>query len=306
MTMRRRQVLRAIAIVAISVAMGISTSFAVDAFAPAEASAYEFPVWDWNIFGTCDGGNCGTNPPAQVLGFSVTASSNRPWIITLNEVCDLQYLYIAQALVPLGYDGVFAKSNGTQDGVPSPIAGHPFQAVNCGTGPGKTGRFGNATFFLGVKAGAQGVLYYSQQIPGGDVRNLVCVPVNTFFGQRQECNTHLDPNAIPTQPGTTQIAQDNTAAWIASTHASQGNKVTVGGDRNMTPWRSWPGSGFVEIDTASPKLRTYSNTALMYKLDWIWAGPGHWSLPGAARYCPPVQAPPISDHCMLYDGRFGA
>lgn len=296
-----------LSLAAISLAIPASISGAVAT--ANEAGAYYVPIWDWNIFGTCGGGNCGSTyypseDPVSVLSFLVaaTASSERPWTISLNEVCTRQYLYIFAALNSLGYDGVFGKSDGTP-GVPavSPIPNHPFRAVNCGTGSAMNGQFGNATFFLGVKSGSEGRHYFAEanQVDGGDVRNVLCVAVNTFVGLRQECTTHLDPNGNPANPGAKQIAQDNSAAFIAGV-LSNSNLTTLAGDRNMTVWGPYTSLGFTEIDIQSPKQRTHSVSNLNHKIDWIWGGAGH-VISGTNRYCPPNSH--YSDHCMLH-GRF--
>lgn len=288
----------------LTITLALAASLAVAAVAPEEADAYYVNTWTWNIYGTCSGsGNCGSTrwaeKPENVLGFMIAGAADRPWTVSLSEVCALQYLAIAQKLIPLGYDGVFAKSNGTP-GNPSPIPGHPFNPVNCGTGNAQNGKFGNATFFLGVKANPEDVHYFAAdlQVPGDDVRNIVCVQVNTFGGLRQECSTHLDPNSNPASPGTKQVNQDNTAAFIAGSLANSA-LTTLGGDRNMTTWGNWSSLGFIEIDVQSPKQRTHSISSLSNKLDWIWAGPGH-AASGTQRYCPPSTH--YSDHCMLFGG----
>jgi hypothetical protein len=269
-----------------------------------EASAGNEPVWHWNIYGTCAGaGNCGDYAPVDVLQWFYTAAASKPWVVTLNEVCDRQFADLYARFYPVGYQMIFAKTNGVP-GTPtsSPVAGHPFGTVNCRTLNQISGQFGNAVMMLGSYSSRYDH-YFVNQVPGDDVRAMSCMVVN-LFGLRRGCVSHLDKEAAATfgAPGAYTIAQDNTTHWLFNYFSSVGERVTLGADRNTTIHGPW--TAFNEIDTASPKLRTHSNASPNYKIDWVLGGPGHGQVAGTTRYCAPAAAKPISDHCMLMGNFF--
>ncbi len=267
------------------------------------ASAEQEPVWHWNIFGTCGTvagrqGNCGgtrnispQSQPTDVIVASVAgAGASKPWVITLNEVCGRQFsdLFLRLAPAPYGYILRFAKSNGWA-GVPS---GSQFDHVNCGEGTGGLGgEFGNAVLMLGWDQSYPSDYYYPGQAPDVDQRVFSCLRVATFFGYRRGCVTHLNPGE----------GQETYAKNAFDLHILTGDKVILGADRNTTNWGVF--GSFPEVDTASPKLRTFYNGNPDKKYDWVFGGPGHGTVAGTWRYCSPNSVTPTSDHCMLL-GRF--
>jgi hypothetical protein len=229
------------------------------------------------------------------------AAASKPWVITLNEVCDRQFAEIFTRFYPAGYQMIFAKTNGIP-GTPtsSPISGHPFGSVNCRSLNQVSGQFGNAVLMLG-NYNSRSDYYFANQLGGDDVRAMSCMVVD-LFGIRKGCVSHFDKTGTYGAPGTVTVAQDNTTKWLFTLSSNAGERITLGADRNTTihgPWTS-----FTEIDTASPKLRTHSNASPAYKLDWIFGGAGHGPVVGMTRYCAPVAPNPISDHCKLMGNFF--
>jgi hypothetical protein len=262
------------------------------------ADAYLAHYWQWNIFGTCAGGNCGNLYAAQVLHFNVASNADLPFVITLNEVCDRQFSYLFAQLGAMGYRLRYSKTNG----LPGPPAANtppvyaPFQAVNCGTNNG-TGQFGNALAMLGTESSRPADYYYpaNKQTAADDWRSLSCMSTGTFFGVRKACVTHIDPG-----PSDIRFAQDDTAAFI-STLTAANEYLVVGADRNTTITLNW--TSFTNSDPSTPWKPTWLNVSPTLKLDWVFGGPGHGAFWSLDPYCPPNHSPKISDHCMVR-GRF--
>jgi hypothetical protein len=269
------------------------------------AAAYDEPVWEWNIFGGCTtfqnsyrvySGNCGGTRANDVIVFSVFASQppNRPWAIALNEVCYTQALDLYNRLQPAGYSGKFYITNGAAvPGLPSPPA---TTHVNCGV-PGVTGgTHGNFLLTLGGLLAQPNPAWYSSQEPGGDYRALGCLEMQTYFGTRTSCVTHLD-----TGP-TYRDAQDLQAYYMGAV-ASSSVAVIVAGDRNNSSVATW--QGWWEADQSFTRTfpDAYAQSPNPRKIDWILGSyPGH--SPSSTRpsttYCPSMTGDhPVSDHCLL-------
>ena len=274
----------------------------VAAAAPPVA-ATDAPVYHWNIFGGCStneyghAGNCGQPEPIQVLHlYTLGAAIRSPWFITLNEVCDFQVWELIARLQPLGYSVHFVRTNGILN-LPAPDP--RYSRVSCGNPGSAGGIHGNVILSTGTPTAA-GAVDFAAQAAGGDYRSFGWMRVNTFFGGFRPSVSHLDYS--PTNDGgshdpvSTNGQQNTQLRSLFDFAALSGDRVVLGADRNTT--RHEPFSAYPEIDTASPKRRTYPNFSPIRKLDWVYAS-GFSLVPGADTWCPPYSLNPTSDHCLV-------
>lgn len=306
--MNFRRVAIAAALVAISTVVGVGS----EVITAESAAAADIQAWHWNIFGSCTTdhgrpGNCGgtrtlngLHDPEDYLEFLVLGSANRPWTISLNEVCGGQMQAIKTRLAPYGYTLRFAKS----DGLPGPpgtvaLTGAAFGSVNCGSvvHGAANATFGNAILVLGsINAWSFPADYYYP----GTTRNYTCLTPSTFFGARVGCSTHLHWNE-----DINDTEDDLAYIYSVNLTVNQGHKLVLGADRNRTDHLGWP-TLFNEFDYRSPKMRTHPSNNPDRKVDWIYAGPrsNHITLTASDRVCVSgIQSGSsgwTSDHCLIW------
>ncbi len=297
-------------VAALLVLSSAAATTAAELISAESVAAADIQAWHWNIFGTCDTqprrGNCGStrtlsgHRPEDYLEFLVLGSANRPWTISLNEVCGRQMEAIKSRLQPYGYTLRFAKSDGVP-GAPGAVAptGVPFGSVNCGAASTRPGdaTFGNAILVLGSITGWS---YPADYYYPGTTRNYTCITPNTFFGTRMGCATHLHKDLAVNET-------EDDLAYIYSVNftVNQGHKLVLGADRNRTDHLGWP-TLFSEFDHRATKMRTHPSNNPDRKIDWIYAGPraNHITLTVNDRVCVSgIQQGSSgwsSDHCLIW------
>ena len=270
--------------------LGIGTAIGVSLVGAAQtAGAYEVPVTHWNIKGGCpdvggnpiDDGNCGGLESANYLISQVVNSSNRPWHITLNEVCSPQYLQLVIYLQNFGYTGLFTYTN-------------PDASPKCG-------QHGNALFTLG-SLGGSGTWLFNSQAGESDQRKITCKSVSTYVGYRKVCVSHL------TNGSTTVRDNQDVAAAERATNWAPSYPTIAGLDRNSNSRPNHWAASYKELDNTNNGFGrgTFQSFALTRgKVDWVWGSfNGNTGFGGSTVDCAlggmsSVAGRYLSDHCLL-------
>lgn len=269
-----------------------------------EASATDVPVLHWNIKGGCTDsapgntwpGACGQYYKVDILALSIGAMSNRPWTITLNEMCVGQYVQLAGHLGPLGYSPSWDVTN-------------PSTGSACG-------QHGNAMFQLGPvepesqmemqSFAFQRKISAANPVYEGDKRSLMCRQSNTWIGPVVGCVTHLTYRN--SYDGATTYYQDFQAnAWSNTWYGD--SPRTVGADRNTAcgaAGASCHGYNYVwstDYKDVDHNLwrKTFRPGNSQSKLDWIYGSYEGFSAQNDANVnCNIVyNGAYLSDHCIV-------
>lgn len=228
-----------------------------------------------------------TTKPAQLVWWWVANSSTKPWIVTVNEVCDTQWTYLLHStrMPSLGYSAFRSVTK-----------------YNAGTG---CGNYGNGIFLLGTPDSAAGSGFntaYTNQSSTTEIRKMLCQRMNSVIGQYAGCVTHLAPTTSSSSTTATQQANEG-EGWVTTNYYAIPR--FVGGDFNLTPSTSgmatWIGSagGYKDTDPGlNPTFRLSLTTTASptKKIDYLLADKSHFPYaPNASRDC----KSDYSDHCYL-------
>lgn len=263
---------------------------------PAGAAVNRYS-WQYNICGgVC---NQGDFLPVNALIDQVIRANPRPMTISLNEVCNSQYIGLVGGLATYGYTGARTIT----DTATSDCQGESQSNVVFATG----------TFQSSY------VYTYTAQAPSdtqrGESRKLVCLRMNVF-ALLAACSTHLTGSPA-TWSGTRRVrhSQSDEAIFVTNSQFSTRWRY-FGGDFNFPPDELYPNTSTRAMDIwyasyweAAGRLfstgthETYEPSGL--KLDYVWMDKGHGSAnpdPAETRYLF-FAGDRVSDHYLLV-GRF--
>lgn len=239
----------------------------------------------FNAFG--GSGNAFSNFNTKVASTSsnnvwtrLIARNNNAYTVSLNELCVTQFFIIAVKMSDAGYNygyGWQAAINSTQ------------LNDDCGD------QYGNLAMVVGgasqAAAGGQFAAQKQGQPPGREeYRTWVCVR-NIFFWS---CSTHFHPAAAQYNPQSAEYAD------IIAFLAGNGDMVFGAGDFNYNPlqlayFNYTFNKGFVEADQTQNRATLDNQSALAYKIDYIFRkNPAAWSAHPAY-----ILQESISDHKWL-------
>lgn len=219
-----------------------------------------------------------TTKPSNLVWWWVSNSSVQPWVVTVNEACDLQWNDLTPKMTASGVDYKAFRSRTLWVG-------------------GDCGYFGNGMYLLGTQDTSAGsgfdAEYTLQDTSTAERRKMRCQRMNSILGQYAGCVTHLDADVATSQ-------SNEGEGWVTTNYFSIFR--FVGGDFNLTPSQSgmqtWIGSsgGYKDVDPNLAFTHSTLTTSLTKKLDYLLGDKSHFpKTPTASRDC----KSDYSDHCYL-------
>lgn len=217
----------------------------------------------------------------DLLAFLVKLESPSPWAVMAEEVCGLEFLYLAQQFSSIGLQAQFFQTKSYDS--------------TC------QGSYGDALFTVGPNVGAPGTYAFSPStyapaVVPSEARQIGCQQKQSFGFTWYGCVIHT----VDSSHGNPS-AQAGEAAWVTGSIAQR----IVGGDFNVTaPVNGWPSSWEADQTFAKTALfSTASDTVLENKIDLLFS-PESW-FPGSvgATSCSTAanraSTTTFTDHCYL-------
>ena len=255
---------------AVLVVLAVTTGSMFFATEQAGAATVKVPIYQHNICGNMCGQ--GSADPATSLVYFANVSPDKPWVISVNEVCYGQHQYLSSQLGPLGYTGFRTETKAS---------------TPCGS-------FGNSLFVLGTYVSGSGLAYqYSGQGSESEKRKMTCATMAGFLGNFAGCTTHLKNSTT-----TAQAQSDEGRTWVANSYGSVGR--LVGGDFNLNAGTGWEASYWNADSVAS---NTFPSSGPNVRIDYTYGDKAHWpsNRLNTTPYC--NSSGRLSDHCLV-SGQF--
>ena len=263
---------------------------------PADA-AENRSSWQYNICGgPC---NQGDFLPVNALIDQVSRANPRPMTISVNEVCNSQYIGLRDGLAAYGYN----RARTITDSSSTDCQGESQSNVVFSIGTLQS------TYFYTYGAQA------SADTSRGENRKYVCVRMDVF-AQLAACSTHLhNTSELETATRRVKHAQSDEAIFVTNSQFSTRWRF-VGGDFNFPPDELYPTTSTRAMDVwyasyweAAGRLFSTgtheTNSVSHLKIDYVWMDKSHGSAnpePSENRFLI-FASEPVSDHALVV-GRF--